>query len=257
MDSMDQVFSTVATQDAPIQETATQASEERKQKLAEMKASLKETIQTSPDYAQKVRRLSNSIKVVNTLGFGKGGNIVVDHKASTKDNRVLKQVSTVCGYILENIGEEPIEYKTEVFHLEGDKYVGEVVSKTWKPGEQIKLTRQYTTVLCAAPEISFTLANGKIVQSSKKNAKSIKEELSSYYFSFNKNEDGTTVQVNDDEVKLAVDDADGKVKPEYVETFGYLNNPKEGKTRTAGTKYTTQDMAANFVYKMMQEGGLV
>lgn len=251
---MDAIFGQEAT--APVAADAVDTAV-RKEKVAAMKASLKETVQTSPDFASKLRRLSNSIKVVNTLGYGKGGNIVVDKKASG-DARVLKPTSAICGYKLENIGTEVIEYTTEVFSQdETGKFVGQVVKKQWAPGETINLTRQYTTMLCSMPEISFTLANGKIVSSSKKNAKSLKEELAAYYFAFNKSEDGTTPQVNDDEVKLSVDDADGKVKPEYVETFGYLNNPKEGRAaRTKGAKYTTQDLAANYIHKLLEEQGI-
>lgn len=251
---MDAIFGQEAI--APVAADAVDTAA-RKEKVAAMKASLKETVQTSPDFASKLRRLSNSIKVVNTLGYGKGGNIVVDKKASG-DARVLKPTSAICGYKLENIGTEVIEYTTEVFSQdETGKFVGQVVKKQWAPGETINLTRQYTTMLCSMPEISFTLANGKIVSSSKKNAKSLKEELAAYYFAFNKSEDGTTPQVNDDEVKLSVDDADGKVKPEYVETFGYLNNPKEGRAaRTKGAKYTTQDLAANYIHKLLEEQGI-
>lgn len=251
---MDAIFGQEATAPVAADTVDTAA---RKEKVAAMKASLKETVQTSPDFASKLRRLSNSIKVVNTLGYGKGGNIVVDKKASG-DARVLKPTSAICGYKLENIGTEVIEYTTEVFSQdETGKFVGQVVKKQWAPGETINLTRQYTTMLCSMPEISFTLANGKIVSSSKKNAKSLKEELAAYYFAFNKSEDGTTPQVNDDEVKLSVDDADGKVKPEYVETFGYLNNPKEGRAaRTKGAKYTTQDLAANYIHKLLEEQGI-
>lgn len=251
---MDAIFGQEAT--TPV---ATEAVENaaRKEKVAAMKASLKETVQTEPDFANKLRRLSNSIKVVNTLGYGKGGNIVVDKKASG-ESRVLKPTSAICGYKLENIGNEVIDYTTEVFTQdETGKFVGQVVQKKWNPGETIDLTRQYTTMLCSRPEISFTLSNGKIVSSSKKNAKTLKEELSAYYFTFNKGEDGTTPQVNDDEVKLSVDDADGKVKPEYVEAFGYLNNPKESKAaRAKGAKYTTQDLAANYIHKLLEEQGI-
>lgn len=251
---MDAIFGQEAT--APVAADAVDTAA-RKEKVAAMKASLKETVQTSPDFATKLRRLSNSIKVVNTLGYGKGGNIVVDKKASG-DARVLKPTSAICGYKLENIGTEVIEYTTEVFTQdETGKFVGQVVKKQWAPGETINLTRQYTTMLCSMPEISFTLANGKIVSSSKKNAKSLKEELAAYYFAFNKDEDGKTPQVNDDEVKLSVDDADGKVKPEYVEAFGFLNNPKEGRAaRTKGAKYTTQDLAANYIHKLLEEQGI-
>lgn len=152
---MDAIFGQEAT--APVAADAVDTAA-RKEKVAAMKASLKETVQTSPDFASKLRRLSNSIKVVNTLGYGKGGNIVVDKKASG-DARVLKPTSAICGYKLENIGTEVIEYTTEVFSQdETGKFVGQVVKKQWAPGETINLTRQYTTMLCSMPEISFTLA---------------------------------------------------------------------------------------------------
>lgn len=249
---MDSVFgATEAT--APVEATAVDNAE-KKQKVQAMKAALRETVQTSPDFAEKLRRLSNSLMVVNTLGAGKNGNIVVD-KNSKAEGRQLKPTSQIVGYKVKNIGTEAIEYTTEVFAAdENGKYVGTVVTKTIKPGETINLTRQYMTMFCAQPEISFTLENGKIVSSSKKNAKTLKEELSAYYFSFNKAEDGTQIQVNDDEVKLSVDDENGVVKPEYVETFGYLNNPKEGKAaRVKGQKFTTQDLAANYIHKMLSE----
>lgn len=254
---MDGIFSN-ATAPAPaeVAEVASTAKEAKKERIEKMKASLRSTIQSDVDFSTKLRRLSNSIKVVNTLGYGKSGNIVLD-KSST-DKRVIKPTSHICGYKLQNIGNEDIEYTTEVFSQdETGKYVGQVVKKQWAPGEVINLTRAYTTALCSIPEISFTLANGKIVCSARKNTKSFKEELAAYYFSFNKSEDGTTVQVNDDEVKLSVDDADGKVKPEYVETFGYLNNPKEGKAaRAKKPEYTTQDLAANYIHKLLEEQGI-
>lgn len=236
----------------PVEAPETSA---KKEKVIAMKAALKETVASNPNFAQELHTLSNSVKVINTLGYGKGGNIVVDKAKSTADNRALKQTSAICGYIVENCGSEPITYKTEEYTQdETGKFVGSVVVKTMQPGERVQLTRQYMTMFCAQPAISFTLANGKIVSSSKKNAKSVKEELSAYYFSFNKSEDGSALQVNDDEVKLSVDDADGKVKPEYVKTFGYLNNPKEGRAaRAKGAKFTTQDLAANYINKMLQE----
>lgn len=249
---MDAVFgATEAT--AQVEATAVDTAA-KKEKMASMKAALKDTIQSSPDFAQKLRTLSNSIEVVNTLGAGKGGNIVVD-KSAKADGRQLKPTSQIVGYKVKNVGTEAIEYTTEVFAQDATgKYVGSVVTKTLAPGEVICLSRQYMTMFCAKPEISFTLKNGKIISSSKKNAKTLKEELAAYYFSFNKGENGEGLNVNDDEVKLSVDDENGVVKPEYVETFGYLNNPKEGRAaRAKGTKFTTQDLAANFINKMLQE----
>lgn len=258
---MDAIFNDGATVEAPVaQEAATAEKAVRKAKLEKMKNSLIETVHTTPDFASKLRRLSNSIRVVNTLGYGKSGNIVVDKAKSKDGNRVLKQTSVICGYKLENIGTEPIEYTTEEFAQdETGKYVGTTVTKTWNPGETIDLTRKFTTMLCCIPEISFTLANGKIVASSKKNSKGgLAEELASYYFSFNKAEDGSQIQVNDDEVKLSVDDAEGHVKPEYVKTFGYLNNPKEGKKKrtSSDTTFTTQDLAANYIHSLLENKGM-
>lgn len=252
---MDGVFG--ATENtAPVEATAVE-NQEKKAKVQAMKAALKETVQTTPDFAQKLRRLSGSIKVVNTLGAGKGGNIVVD-KSAGGEGRPLKPTSQIVGYKIQNIGTEAIEYTTEEYTKdENGKWVGNVVTKTLAPNEIVDLTRQYMTMFCAQPEISFTLANGKIVNSSKKNAKSLKEELSAYYFSFNKDENGNSLQVNDDEVKLAVDDENGVVKPEYEKTFGYINNPKEGRAaRVKGQKFTTQDLAANYINKMLQEKGI-
>lgn len=254
---MDAVFGNAEAQ-APV-ETAQVEATEKKQKVEAMKAALKETVQSTPDFADRLRRLSNSLFVVNTLGFGKGGNIIVDKNASTSSERKLKPTSAICGYKIKNIGTEAIEYQTEEFEKDATgKWVGSVVRKTLQPGDTADLTRQYMTMLCAQPEISFTLANGKIVSSSKKNAKTLKEELAAYYFSFNKNEDGTTPAVNDDEVKLSVDDENGVVKPEYEATFGYLNNPKEGRTKTTGknSKFTTQDLAANFINKLIHENNM-
>lgn len=253
---MDSVFQN-AEVTTNVDATAANDTAEKKQKVQAMKASLKETIQTEPDFAQKLRRLSNSIMVVNTLGYGKSGNIIVDKSKSSGDNRVLKPTSSICGYKIKNIGEEAIEYTTKEWTQdETGKYVGNVVKKTLAPGATADLTRQYMTMFCSQPEISFTLANGKIISSSKKNAKSLDEELAAYYFSFNKGEDGTTIQVNDDEVKLSVDDENGVVKPEYVATFGYLNNPTKKESTNKGAKFTTQDLAANFIYKMLEQSGM-
>lgn len=252
---MEAVFGN-AQAEAPVAEEAVHT-EAKKQKVKAMKESLKETVMQNPDFKDQLHTLSGSIKVVNTLGFGKGGNILVDKKASTSDNRVLKATSAICGYKLENIGDAPIEYQTKIFSLnEEGEYVGQVVTKQWAPGEQINLSRLYTTILCSRPQISFTLANGKIVASSKKKPKDFEDELSGFYFSFNKNDDGTTIQVNDDEVKLSIDDADGKVKPEYVETFGYLNNPKKSQPKTSKQNFTTQDLFANYIHKMLKDQGI-
>lgn len=233
----------------------------KKAKVKEMKEALKVTLQTDTSFASKLRTWSKDLEVVNTLGYGKGGNIIVDKAASTATDRKLTATSQIVGYIVKNIGSEAMKYTTEVYTQdETGKYVGQVVEKTLAPGATVALTRQYMTMFCAQPEISFTLANGKIVASSRKAAKnSVKEELASYYFSFNKGEDGTALQVNDNEVKISIDtDGDGIVKPEFIETFGFLNNPKAARGTGApkGSKFTTQDLAANYINQLLKTQGM-
>lgn len=264
MDSLDNVFGNAeATAAAPVQAAETSSN---KEKIATLRNAMKETIASDPQYTNKLRTLSNSLEVVNTLGTVHGkGNVINDKSAVGPDGkRVLKPVTTICGYTVKNVGSEAIPYTTEVFaeDPESGKWVGTVVQKSIAPGETIALTRKYMTMLCAIPEISFTLKNGKIIlgsSSKKARVKSVDEELSSCYFKFNKDEEsGTQIAVNDDEVKLSIDDADGKVKAEYCETFGFYNNPKERKERkSSGAGFTTQDLAANWINQLILQNGSV
>lgn len=240
--------------------TASKNNEEKKAKLREWKESFKATCQSDPDFTGKLHRLSDSLKVVKTLGYGKGGNIIVDKKKTEQSGeRVLQATSQIVGYEIQNVGSEPISYQTEKWTKdETGKYVPQIVEEVLQPGASVYLTRAYTTTLCSRPEISFTLANGKIVSSSRKTKGGkegdLKELLSAYYFSFNKEEG---LEVNDDSVKVRIDDNNGEVKPEFVEVFGYLNNPKEARASKGktGPTFTTQDLAANYINKLLQSNG--
>ena len=234
----------------------------KKEKIEVMKAALKETVLSDPTFNAKLRSLSGALEVINTLGFGDSGNIVVDKAKSTKDDKELVVTSQIIGYRFKNIGKTPVKYRTETWAQGADgKFVATNTEKTLAPGATCDLSRQFTTMFCAQPEISFQLANGKIIKGSKGN-KSIKDELESYYFKFNKGENGETKQVNDDSIKLNVGQKVGDkwvVKPEFVEAFGFLNNPKDnakGGRKGTGDKYNAQDLAANFVNKLIADAGL-
>ena len=239
----------------------TAANTEKKDKIKQMKDALIATVNADPDFKNRVRRLSASVKVLNSLGFGDSGNIIVDKTDSSKEKRALAVTSAIVGYRVANIGEEPIKYVTEVYAQDASgKYVPTKQEKTLAPGAYADLTRQYMTMFCAQPEISFQLANGKIVKGAgAKSNKGMKAELEAHYFAFNKEADGTKKQVNDDDVKLNVGEkVDGKwvVKAEFLETFGYLNNPKEsGKVgrRASEDKWTAQDLAANYIFTRLQQ----
>lgn len=242
MESLQETFAaeTVAT---------VEAKDEKKEFVKGLKADLQTKLAQDPDFVQRLRSLSESVEVVATLGYGTGGNIVVD---KTSPERKLKSTTSIVGYEVKNIGSEPITYQTEVWAKgEDGKYVAEVVEATLAAGETAALTRKYMTLLCARPEISFTLANGKIISNLKKD-RQVDEMLNSFYFQFNNG-----VAVNDDKVKKAIDiDVDGArvVKDEYVATFGYLNNPKEKKVKAAkGQKLSIQDMMANYVNQLVEQ----
>lgn len=258
---MENLFDTVVGEQMPTETPEKKGKDNRKMKVDAMKEAFKEVAGTA-EFKEKHCALSSSLKVVNSLGYGATGGIVVD-KNSDKEGRALAPTSQIVGYRVQNIGQTPIAYTTEVWTKDADgHYVSEKVVKSIAPGAFADLTRQYMTMLCANPEFSFQLANGKMVRGSgnRGGENDIKAELEAHYFSFNKEEQ---LEINSDEVKLsiAVKGADGKwtVKPEFAEVFGYLDNEKAKGPRSkgeAGPKYNSSDMAANYVMKLMKEANL-
>lgn len=264
---MDNLFnnipSTGVEATAPVATTA--SSDAKKERIQLMKAEFRRELQENANFANILRTLSNSVEVVNSLGFGDSGNIVVDKSKTTKDGRALAVTSAIVGYRVANVGTEPIKYITESWAKdETGKYVPTKTEKVLAPGGYADLTRQYMTMFCAQPEISFQLKNGKIIKGSgSKGEKGIKAELESYYFAFSKDADGNKKQINDDDVKLNVgvknDEGKWVVKPEFEETFGFLNNVREA-TKTSrkakGEEFNAQDVAANYVFKMIKDSGM-
>lgn len=232
------------------------ADEDKKAAKSEQKKEMKEKFQEScandPDFLKKIGTMSDSLKVVHSLGYGVGGNLIQNKTASGE--RKLEQVPTIVGYEIQNIGSEPITYTTEEYVKDADgKYVGTVTTKVLAPQATAFLARQYMTMLLCATEYSFSIANGKMVQSSRKKSgkASLKAELESYYFTFNKEEG---LSVNDDSVKVSIDeDVNGVrvIKDAYLSTFGYLNNPKERKAKSAHKEVTKQALAANYVKSLL------
>lgn len=265
---MEGLFEGMQSAEAPEATVVAKPKNEEKSKKKEaLRAAMQETLATDPLYTGKLRTLSDSLEVVNTLGYGKGGGLVKDPvKSAEEGKRSLAPTSKIVGYKVRNIGSEPIPYFTEVYaQNEAGVFVGSKVQKTLNPGETAYLTRQYMTMLTCQPEFSFTLANGRITGGSAKDNGDLKKKFESYYFTFTGEEGADVPTVNDDEVKLSIDEEiDGRsvVKAEFVETFGYLNNPKEG-GRKGGRKasgnlgLTAQDYAANYVASLLKTSGIM
>lgn len=235
--------------------------EAKKQLARAYKEAMKDTLDENPDYLEKRRSLTDAVMVVNTLGFGDSGNIIVA-EGSTKEDRKLETVATIVGYKIQNIGKVAIPYTTEEFtkNAEG-KWVGEKVKKTLEPGGNAVLTRKYSTVLFANPEFNLKVENGKFIPPKKKRTTDIEALLPGYYFSFN----DKNIKVNDDSVKLQIGEKKKTpagpekwfVKAEYEGIFGYLNNSGgKGRKKKSGPSFDPQDYAANFLQKLINDAGL-
>lgn len=268
--NMDNVFGAQDTMNAAVNTGAevggSVSKAEKKAKFEAIRNAYIEELSQNPEIKEREGIYSDSIEVVNTLGYGKGGNIIVDKVNSkkdengriTKDGRVIIPTPKIVGYVLKNIGSETIPYKTEVYtQNEQGVYVGEVVEKQFAPGETIQLNRKWMTAFCASVEIAFKLANGKMVESSKKSkTNNPDEKLSAYYFTFDK-EIGS--DVNNDEIKLSIG-TDRKIAPEYLETFGYLANEPQAKERASrknGEGVGVSAMAASYIRKLIRESGQI
>ena len=236
---------------------------EKKEFAKKLKDAMYETLKENPDYLAVRRSLTNSVRVVNTLGFGDSGNIIVA-EGSTKEDRKLQPVASIVGYRIQNVGETPITYQTEEFTQgEDGVWVGQKVTKVIKPGEFANITRKYATILFSRPEFNLKVANGKFIAPRNKKTNDLDALLAGYYFSFNDKD----IKVNSDTVKIQIGEqrknpATGQtkwyVKSEFEKEFGYLNNSGSGKARAKKpTKdLDPQDFAANYLQKLIQEAGL-
>lgn len=253
---MEDIFGGAASApaEAPVAESSETSKDRKRQKLSQWKDAMKLTIAQDETYLAKRETLSGSLKVVNTLGYGAAGNILLDKEATKKTgSRVVKGTSKIVGYLIENCGTEPLTYETEVWTKgENGLFEARKVTKTLAPGQQAAISRKWLTALTAKPEFSFVLANGKIVSSSSNTeGKGIDAILEAHYFVFSKE---TGLEVNDDAIKNSID-VDNVVKPEYEEVFGYLNNPKAskaGKRGKGGAKGpSVQELAANYINRLI------
>jgi hypothetical protein len=258
-ETIDSVFdnATVIAEDSKEAEKKA-AAKERNQ---EMKSAFLDRVQNDPTYQERNKIWSNYVSVVNTLGSYKGSGNIKLGEGSTKEHRVLEPTSATVGYVLSYTGDTPIQYRTEeyTFNPETQKYEGTTVTKTAEPNSKIILNRKNAALFCSINEISFTVANGIFHPSSKKLGTNATwdDTLNSFHFRFSDSQKS----VNDDDVKIIIEDADGNIKDEYVSTFGYLLNPKDkkvrGTTKKDGTKYTAQDICAAYIQKVLHDQGVL
>lgn len=258
-----------------VTETTSKAKSDNEAAKAARQAAMNEAMQktlaeSQAEYMQKRGSLSNSVNVTRVFGFGANGNIIQTQKADPTNNvdRKVGQTSKNVGYQIENIGTVAIPYMTETFADDGNgHWVGTPVRKELQPGETAMLSRKYMTLFGADPTISNKFANGKLVRSSSgakalPGVANLDAELEAYNFNFSDKNNS----VNDESIKTQIGEQvnDGEktrwvVLPEYQETFGYLNNTPERKqpAKKKGLGLDGQDLAANYIYRLAQEQGVL
>ena len=252
--------------DATEKEETGEKAAKRKAKKEDMQAKV-EAFQkkvSDPEFAKRLKKFSGAVSVINTLGYGENGGLILDKKTGNK-----VPTPKIVGYKLQNISTDiEIPYITEEYEPQkaedgSVRWVGKKVDKVLKPGETIELTRKYMTFFCSMPEISFELANGKIIRGSA-NAHTVDEVMEAHYFAFS----DSSNKVNSDSIKInigkKVKSANGTtgwvVKPEYEKAFGFLNNNSTGKTakKSGGStkkSYSAQDVNANYIYELFSTKG--
>lgn len=232
--------------------------EEKKRVTKALQADFLSKVEDNPTFKEVLRTESASLEVVHTLGYGKGGGLIRKGEGpyNKDEKRELEQTPKIVGYEVKNVGDKPITYRTEVWSLDEatGKYVASEAELSIAPGETVNLTRKYMSMLCARPEFSFTLRNGIMINGSSKKCKTADEKLAAFHFKFNPEE---KKNVNSDSVKLSIDEEDESgnrvIKANYVSVFGFLNNPEEKKERGKqnSTKFTTQDLLANYAMELI------
>lgn len=251
------------TSEEVVAPVAKRGKKNKSQLRLDMEQEYRKTIEGNPGIIAEMGSKSKNLAVVNSLASRTLQNFIQDKvnktkysEKSGKEVRNLVQVIGLCGYKLKNLGDEPIVYKTAIYHKdENGIYQGEEVEKTAAPGEEFCLARKYFTILTCRPEYSFILANGIVVTGKDiSNCVTMDEKLERPHFQFNPDENGTTVSIHDDSVKIPVEGPDGVVLPEYEEIFGFLYNPKKDGGRASGSKrrsVSAQELAANYFNSLL------
>ena len=238
-------FTSLAGEATPAASTPKKDANEAFRK--ELVAQYAEQLQGDPEAIKNLYSAVDTLRVVNTFGYGESGGIIEAARGNKnaapgeKTGRQIASTSKIYGCIVENVGTTPIQYTHGVWTKNAEGvYEETVVDDVINPGERKPLATKYMVVLLARPEFSLKCANGRMTGSPKRGVNSIDDVVGEYSFKFRKD---AGMSVHDDNVKIAIADKvevneDGQtkavwvIKPEYEAEFGFLNNPKVSSRRT-------------------------
>ena len=229
---------------------------------------LKASVNSDAEYVAAHGTLSESLEVVHTLGFSDTGDQIHDKAASEKEGkRVLAPVGRIVGYEIKNNSKQPIPYTTYACTpRENGGYDSTEVEATLAPGKTAVISKKHLIKLASDARISFVMANAHFrkAPNQKINSASVDTIEDAFFLSFNKDENGKGLADHSDKVKRQIGEKDGdgkwKVKKEYAQVLGYVENEKPVKERgtgskVAGPKFSSRDAQALFVAKLFEGAG--
>lgn len=262
--------------------------EAKKRNLDHLSSLFNQAVHDDPTLLERLETLTPYVRVVNSLGFGESGNLILDKNAKKvkqvidpetgktieEEVKPLFPTSEIFGYRIQNIGPEPIKYNTEKWSKDPETglWVGNHVAMVLEPGETVDLTKKFITVLGMSPEFSMKFENGTLISKGLKVGANVdvEELLEKFHFIFRS---GINMKVNSDEFKIQIGKkvkvGGTKKDPEYKwvvqeafeQDFGFLNNEivktpgRDG--RSSGQKKIDQNvLAANYLRELARKQGL-
>lgn len=222
---------------------------------------------------------SEDIECIGVIAYGdKGG---MQNKGKEKKDKDGKHgvfnTSDIVGYRLKNVGNSPITYRTfKSAKREDGTWQRDIVSAVAQPGDEMVLPKWAVTELMARIEYSFRGKNFKLATRGISRFvaagvpvgdEELINRLSKWYVLM----DTGNFSVQDDKYKKNIsvpeeDEATGVKKwvvVEYVDTFGYLNDPsynkKSGsrKRRSTKQKVSKQSAAANYIRELIAKSASI
>jgi hypothetical protein len=257
---------------------ATHGNSAKKEKIGTLEKSYMEELNQNPEIKSVENSLREAIVIEKALSFsdtggfkqekkvpeiGPDGQPVLDAKGKPKMERKLVETPEVVGYVIKNVGNVDIPYQTEVYRQEGEIWVGEKVERVLKPGQSAALTKKYLAKLSLEPQFNLKFSNGiVIVKVAGNETDDIETILAKSHFrpaNFSVTNDMYNINISK---HVSVPGKPGEkkwvVKKDFLETFGYLNNPepeKVKKKRIPKEKVDSQALVAAYVRNLARKRG--
>lgn len=149
-------------------------------------------------------------------------------------------VPLLVGYLIQNIGSEPISIYNSVCVPGEDQrpVAGPVQMQMLNPGETAAISKKNLMLTSAQLEFSGKFHNGLMASKKPEEGADVNKIMDSAHFIFYKEYAGQSVQEAPFKVSISVDDENGipKIKDEYKPQFAYLETLDENKRNRAAAR---------------------